>query len=65
MSRPPADKHCPFCGSADAERRADFSTSLMVSLYYCRHCRSYFEAVKWGDESVPLDLPSFLVKESP
>lgn len=53
-------KICPFCHTAETERRADFSTSLMVSLHYCRRCRSYFEAIKWGDTAVPLDLPSFL-----
>jgi len=53
-------KACPFCGSRETERCSDFSTSLMVSLYHCRGCRSYFEAIKWGDDSVQLDLPSFL-----
>jgi hypothetical protein len=53
-------KVCPFCHATDTERRADFSTSLMVSLHYCRRCRSYFEAIKWGDQEAPLDLPPFL-----
>jgi hypothetical protein len=56
---PPA-KRCPFCHSTETEKQADFSTSLMVSLYYCRRCRSSFEAIKWGDRTVELDLPSFL-----
>ncbi|HXV86677.1 MAG TPA: hypothetical protein VD793_08270 [Gemmatimonadales bacterium] len=51
---------CPFCHQPETERRADFSTSLMVSLHYCRRCRSYFEAIKWGDDHVPLDVPAFL-----
>jgi hypothetical protein len=53
-------KHCPFCRSTETEKQADFSTSLMVSLYYCRRCRSSFEAIKWGDRTVELDLPAFL-----
>jgi hypothetical protein len=58
-----APKPCPFCHAADTERRADFSTSLMVSLHYCRRCRSYFEAIKWGDAQVPLDVPPFLERQ--
>lgn len=53
-------KRCPFCRSTETEKQADFSTSLMVSLYYCRRCRSSFEAIKWGDRTVELDLPRFL-----
>ncbi len=56
---PPA-KRCPFCHATETEKQADFSTSLMVSLYYCRRCRSSFEAIKWGDRTVELDLPDFL-----
>lgn len=55
-----ATKSCPFCHSTDTEKEADFSTSVMVSLYYCRHCRSRFEAIKWGDRSAQLDVPEFL-----
>ena len=53
-------KTCPFCQSTDTEKQNDFGTSVMVALYYCRSCRSSFEAIKWGDRSAPLDLPSFL-----
>ncbi|UCF39819.1 MAG: hypothetical protein JSW43_08720 [Gemmatimonadota bacterium] len=53
-------KQCPFCHSNETEKQADFSTSLMVSLYYCRRCRSSFEAIKWGDRTVELDVPRFL-----
>jgi transposase-like protein len=56
----PAPVRCPFCGSSETEKQADFSTSLMVRLHYCRSCKSSFEAIKWGDASTPLDLPSFL-----
>ncbi len=55
-----ATKPCPFCHSAETVKRADFSTSLMVCLYYCTSCRTYFEAIKWGDTSQELDVPDFL-----
>lgn len=57
-------KTCPFCHSTDTEKQADFSTSVMVSLYHCRRCRSHFEAIKWGDASVKLDVPGFLEPEA-
>ena len=40
---------CPFCQSADTRRLSDFGTSLMVASYQCQRCRSYFEAIKWGE----------------
>lgn len=57
-------KPCPFCNSSSTVRLADFSTSLMVSLYYCERCKTTFEAIKWGDTSTPLDLPGFLTDRS-
>lgn len=56
---------CPFCGSLDTEKAADFSTSLMVRLHYCRACRSHFEAIKWGDATDNLDVPAFLKAPRP
>ncbi len=38
---------CPFCGSAETEMIALFGMQMMTSQYYCRHCHSAFEAVKW------------------
>jgi hypothetical protein len=55
-----AAKQCPFCGSRDTVKEADFATSLMVNRRHCRHCHSFFEAIKWGDRSDELDLPGFL-----
>lgn len=55
-----AGKVCPFCGSHDTVKEADFGTSLMVNRQHCRHCHSFFEAIKWGDRSQDLDLPAFL-----
>jgi RNA polymerase subunit RPABC4/transcription elongation factor Spt4 len=57
-------KACPFCGSRDTVKEADFGTSLMVNRHHCRHCNSFFEAVKWGDRGDELDLPSFLGRGS-
>jgi transposase-like protein len=57
---PTASVPCPFCGSADTVKEADFGTSLMVNRRYCRRCRSSFEAVKWGTPAERLDLPGFL-----
>jgi hypothetical protein len=53
-------KACPFCGSTDTVKEADFATSLMVNRHHCNHCRSFFEAIKWGDPGNELDLPAFL-----
>ena len=53
-------KECPFCHGTDTVKCADFGTSLMVTVHYCPRCRSYFEAIKWGDDSARLDIPSFL-----
>jgi hypothetical protein len=55
-------KACPFCHQRDTEKRSDFSTALMVSLYYCRACNTYFESIKWGDEDTQLDVPDFLTE---
>jgi transposase-like protein len=40
---------CPFCHSADTEMIALFGMQMMTSQYYCRACRSAFEAVKWEE----------------
>jgi hypothetical protein len=53
-------KPCPFCGSTATIKDADFGTALMVNRQYCRACKSFFEAIKWGDTAEELDLPSFL-----
>jgi hypothetical protein len=40
---------CPFCHSADTEMIALFGMQLMTTQYYCNHCHSAFEAVKWEE----------------
>jgi hypothetical protein len=57
---PGATVPCPFCGSPDTRKEADFGTSLMVNRQYCRRCRSSFEEIKWGAPRGALDLPDFL-----
>lgn len=38
---------CPFCDSTVTEMIALFGMQMMTSQYYCHHCHSVFEAVKW------------------
>ena len=40
---------CPFCESTETEMIALFGQQMLTSQYYCRHCHSAFEAVKWQD----------------
>jgi len=51
---------CPFCGSESTDKVSDFATALMVSSYHCGSCNSYFECIKWGEDTGKLDLPDFL-----
>jgi ring-1,2-phenylacetyl-CoA epoxidase subunit PaaD len=46
---PPADPsamHCPFCDSANVVMDSAFGPTRCRSLFYCRHCRQPFEALK-------------------
>ena len=38
---------CPFCEGADTELMSAFGSHASVSTYWCRRCRSPFEALKW------------------
>jgi hypothetical protein len=40
---------CPFCGSSDHELFSLYGQTLIGSQYYCKSCRTVFEAVKWED----------------
>lgn len=42
--------HCPFCASADVELMSLFGTAQLVRQYYCNHCRSAFEFIRWQAE---------------
>ncbi len=61
MTAPPPDSPpvaCAYCDSTDTEMIALFGQSLMVSQFYCRRCRSVFEAVRWVEaESAPPPPP--------
>jgi transposase-like protein len=46
---PPEKVACPFCGSTETEMIALFGMQMMTSQYYCQHCHSAFEAVKWTE----------------
>ncbi len=50
---------CPFCGSEESEQFSTFGSSLSLSQYYCRACRTVFEAFKWRerDSTVEADPP--------
>ncbi|WP_428841945.1 hypothetical protein [Halobacillus naozhouensis] len=50
---PESDKdiQCPFCSSGDVELIAPFGTAQLVRQYYCNHCKSVFEYIKWQSAS--------------
>lgn len=43
----PDSVRCPHCGEEESEQFAAFGSSLSVSQYYCRSCRTVFEYFKW------------------
>ena len=46
----PDSVRCPFCGGEETEQFAAFGSAVSTSQYYCRRCRTVFEAMKWrGD----------------
>jgi len=51
---------CPFCDSAETQREANFGTTLGYAQFYCFHCRTPFEWIKWDEHAPESDLPSFL-----
>ena len=49
---------CPFCDSTETEMIALFGMQMMTSQYYCGHCHSVFEAVKWeSPQETPTPKP--------
>lgn len=54
---------CPFCDSADTRREANFGTTLGYAQFYCFHCRTPFEWIKWDESAADADLPAFLAKK--
>lgn len=43
---------CPFCESTDNELLSIFGQTLLGSIYYCRDCRTAFEAVRFDDKDL-------------
>jgi ring-1,2-phenylacetyl-CoA epoxidase subunit PaaD len=37
---------CPFCGSPETERVAQWGGQIITAQWRCRACNSYFEAVR-------------------
>jgi len=54
---------CPFCGSSETQREADFGTTLAYVQFYCLQCRTPFEWIKWDAKAPQSDLPAFLLNE--
>lgn len=57
------DVCCPFCGSAETRREANFGTTLGYAQFYCFHCRTPFEWIKWEENAAEADLPPFLASK--
>lgn len=45
----PSTPECPFCAQSETELMNAFGSHASVATYWCRACRSPFEAVKWRD----------------
>jgi hypothetical protein len=43
---------CPFCEGTDNELFSVFGQTLIGSQYYCHHCHTVFEAVRWEDDPI-------------
>lgn len=38
---------CPFCDGRDTRLLSPFGAQLSVAQYWCRHCHTGFEYLKW------------------
>jgi transposase-like protein len=38
---------CPFCDGTETKLFAAFGSQLSVSTYWCDHCHTAFEKLKW------------------
>jgi hypothetical protein len=45
----PENVRCPFCEGRRTELHSPFGTALSVATYWCLHCRTAFEWLKWGE----------------
>ena len=52
---PMSDKNvaCSFCSSIKVEKISSFGTAQLVRQYYCNHCHSVFEYIRWQEEEQP------------
>jgi hypothetical protein len=45
----PVQVDCPFCNRRDGtELHSPFGPQLSVATYWCRHCHTAFDYVKWS-----------------
>jgi hypothetical protein len=42
---------CPFCGGTETRLLSPFAGQLTVAQYWCNHCRTGFEYIKWEPAS--------------
>ena len=47
----PASAECPFCDGRETHLINPFGGQLSVAQYWCRHCRTAFEYIKWEDHA--------------
>lgn len=48
-TRPP----CPFCEGTETHLVSPFGPQLSVATYWCRHCHTAFEVMKWKAADAP------------
>ncbi|OIK09534.1 hypothetical protein BIV60_23630 [Bacillus sp. MUM 116] len=53
MSNEQTPIQCSFCSSEDVEKISSFGTAQLVRQYYCNHCHSVFEYIRW--QAAPLE----------
>ncbi len=44
---------CPFCDGLDTKLFSPFGSQLSVSTYWCNHCHTAFEKLKWAKPDPP------------
>lgn len=44
---------CPFCDGTDTKLFSAFGSQLSVSTYWCNHCHTAFERLKWRPPGNP------------
>jgi hypothetical protein len=44
----PTTVPCPFCNGQETELHSPFGPQLSVATYWCRHCFTAFDYVKWS-----------------